>query len=215
MAVKCPYAKFKKFRTGLQLEQEATNNINKFYGMRTVGTVVIMALINMMSYAQNIYMTRNGQASFFSKTPMENIEAVNNEVNSMINPITGEIVFAILVKGFRFEKALMEEHFNENYMESNKIPKSTFQGKIINLAKVDFTSDGSYPITVDGDLTIHGVKKHITPSGTLTVDNDKVTVMSSFLVKLADFNIERPALVTEKIAESVEIKIDCRYETKR
>jgi hypothetical protein len=182
--------------------------------MRTVVAVVIMALINTMSYAQSIYMTRNGQASFFSKTPMENIEAVNNEVNSMINPITGEIVFAILVKGFRFEKALMEEHFNENYMESNKIPKSTFQGRIINLDKVDFTKDGSYPLTVEGELTIHGVKKRITPSGTLTVDKGKVSVQSAFPVKLSDFNIERPALVTEKIAESVQIKVDCRYETK-
>ncbi len=182
--------------------------------MRTIGTLVIITLMNVMCYAQSIYKTRNGQAFLFSNTPMENIKAVNNEVNSMINPITGEIVFAILVKGFRFEKALMEEHFNENYMQSDKIPKSTFQGKIINLTEIDFTKDGTYPVKVDGDLTIHGIKKHITPSGTLTVDKGKVTVKSTFPVKLADYNIERPALVAEKIAESVEIKIDCRYETK-
>ena len=93
-------------------------------------------------FSQSLFMTRSGQISFFSKTSMENIDAMNNEVTSILNTGTGEVVFAVLVKSFRFEKALMEEHFNENYLESNKFPKSTFQGKITNLTSIDFAKEG-------------------------------------------------------------------------
>lgn len=163
---------------------------------------------------QDVFMTRSGQVAFFSATPMENIEAVNNEVNSLINTKSGEVVFAILVKSFRFEKALMEEHFNENYLESSKIPKATFQGKITNLASVNFKKNGVYQANVEGDLTIHGVKKHITTSGTITVDGEKFAVVSAFSILLKDYDIERPSLVAEKIAEKIDIKINCRYEPK-
>lgn len=166
------------------------------------------------TYAQTIYMTRNGQVSFFSKTSMENIDAVNNEVTSMLNTGTSEIVFAVLVKSFRFEKALMEEHFNENYMESDKLPKSTFQGKITNAAAINFTKDGTYPISVEGDLTLHGVKQHATASGTTVVAKGKISVSGTFTIKLADYKIEIPSLVAEKIAETIEIKVNCQYEPK-
>lgn len=161
--------------------------------------------------AQGFYMTRSGKVSFFSKTPLENIEAVNNEVSSIINTETGEIAFAILIKSFHFERALMEEHFNENYMESVRIPKSTFQGRITNLHSVDFRKDGTYPASVEGDLTIHGVKQHITSSGTITVKADKVMVTSALTLKPEDFDIQIPALVAEKIARLIEVKIDCAY----
>jgi hypothetical protein len=175
---------------------------------------VIMSLIAVSGIAQTLYMTRSGQVSFFSKTPMENIEAVNNEVSSMLNAETGEVVFAILIKSFHFEKALMEEHFNENYMESGKIPKSTFQGKITNLTAINFKSDGHYPATVEGDLTIHGVRQHIKSSGTVTVGKGKIVVNSAFSVRLSDFKIERPSLVAEKIAEIIDVKISCQYDPK-
>jgi hypothetical protein len=161
--------------------------------------------------AQNLYMTRSGQISFYSKTPMENIEAVNNEVTSMLNPATGEIVFAVLIKGFRFERALMEEHFNENYMESDKLPKASFQGKISNLTAVDFKKDGSYSVTVSGELTIHGVKQQVSTSGTLLVSKDKISVSSSFPVKPGDYKINIPSLVAEKIADTIEVKVNCQY----
>lgn len=175
---------------------------------------LLITLASGCSFAQTIYMTRNGQVSFFSKTPMENIDANNNEVSSMINAGTGEIVFAILVKSFRFEKALMEEHFNENYMESNKFPKSTFQGKITNLAAIDFNKEGKYPATVEGEMTLHGVKKHITATGTITNAKGVVSVTSNIAIKLADYKIERPSLVAEKIAETIDIKINCQYEAR-
>jgi len=172
------------------------------------------AAICLTGFSQAIYMTRSGQISFFSKTPMENIEAVNNEVTSMLNPGTGEIVFALLIKSFRFEKALMEEHFNENYMESTKLPKATFQGKITNTASIDFAKDGTYPVSVEGDLTIHGVKQHVTSNGTAVVAKGKISVTASFTVKPADYKIQIPSLVEEKIAKTIEVKVNCLYEPK-
>lgn len=180
--------------------------------MKTIILLSLISLASCYSSAQTIYMTRNGQVSFFSKTPMENIEAVNNEVTSMINSGTGEVVIAVLIKSFRFEKALMEEHFNENYMESNQFPKSTFQGKISDLAAIDLKKEGSYPVTVDGELTMHGVTKRVTATGTLTIAKGKISVTSSTAIKLADYRIERPSLVAEKIAETIDIKINCQYE---
>jgi polyisoprenoid-binding protein YceI len=176
--------------------------------------VTLICLVSSYTFAQTIYMTRSGQVSFFSKTPMENIDAINNEVTSMINSGTGEVVFAVLVKSFRFEKALMEEHFNENYMESTKFPKSTFQGKISNLDAIDFKKDGSYQATVEGELNMHGVKQHVSSIGTITIAKGKVAVISNITVKLADYKIERPSLVAEKISETIDIKINCQYEPK-
>lgn len=161
--------------------------------------------------AQPILMTRSGQISFFSQTPMENIDAVNNEVTSMLNIGTGEIVYAVLVKSFRFQKALMEEHFNENYMESDKFPKSTFTGKITNLTAIDLSKEGKYSIIVEGELTIHGVTKVISVPGELVVSGGKVRALASFTVKVADYNIEIPSLVADKIAKTIEIKINCQY----
>jgi hypothetical protein len=182
--------------------------------MKKLIITVFLSAVWLTSFSQTIYMTRSGQVSFFSKTPMENIEAVNNEVTSMLNVGTGEIVFAVLIKSFRFERALMEEHFNENYMESAKLPKSTFQGKITNAASIDFAKDGAYPVSVEGDLTIHGVKQHITSNGTATVAKGKVSVSAVFIVKPTDYKIEIPKLVEEKIAKTIEVKVNCQYEPK-
>jgi hypothetical protein len=177
--------------------------------------IITIAFLGSISvYAQGIFMTRSGQITFFSRTPLENIEAVNNEVSSMVNTQNGDLVFAVLIKSFRFEKALMEEHFNENYMESAKIPKATFQGKITNLPTIDFKRNGTYPATVEGDLTIHGVTQHIVTSGTVTVEDGKLVVGSTFYVLINDYKIQKPSLVAEKIAEKIEVKINCRYEPK-
>jgi len=175
--------------------------------------IIIFALLMMgiSVYSQTVYMTRSGQISFFSKTPMENIEAVNNEVTSMLNPASGEVVFAVLIKSFRFEKALMEEHFNENYMESDKLPKSTFQGKIKNPDAITFTKDGTYPVTIEGDLTIHGVKQHVAFPGTLVISKNSISATSSFQLKPSDYNISIPSLVAEKIAKTIDVKVNCQY----
>lgn len=132
----------------------------------------------------------------------------------MLNTQTGQFVFAVLIKGFHFSSALMEEHFNENYLESNKFPKSTFNGKISNLSAVNFTKDGVYAVTVDGDMTMHGVTKKVSIPGSVTVKGGKVTAFSKFNVKLKDYNITVPSLVADKISEEIDVTVDCKYEPK-
>lgn len=182
--------------------------------MKKILVLIFFIIVGVSGFSQTVYMTRSGQISFFSKTPMENINGINNEVTSMLDPGKRDLVFAVLIKSFRFEKALMEEHFNENYLESTKFPKATFQGKITNASSVNFTKDGSYPATVEGDLTMHGVKQRQTASGIITVANGKISAVSTFIIKLADYKIERPSLVVDKISETIEIRVNCQYEPK-
>ncbi len=182
--------------------------------MKRLITLILFSTVSILGFSQSVFMTRNGQVSFFSKTPMENIEGTNNEVTSMIDTSKGDIVFAVLVKSFRFEKALMEEHFNENYLESTKFPKATFQGKFTNTQSINFTKDGTYTATVEGDLTMHGIKQRQTATGTITVTNGKISAVSTFTIKLADYKIERPSLVADKISETIEIRVNCQYEPK-
>lgn len=155
------------------------------------------------------YMTKNGNIKFYSETPIETIEATNNQVNAALDSQTGDLVFKVLIKSFQFEKALMQEHFNENYMESDKFPNSTFAGKVTNLTAVDFSKEGSYEATIEGDLTIHGVTKKISEKGTFTVKaGDKIHGISKFNVKPADYSIKIPGAVVKNIAETIEVTVD-------
>jgi len=163
--------------------------------------------------AQKVY-TKNGNISFFSKSPLENISANNNQVMSVLNQQTGEMQFSVLIKSFHFEKALMEEHFNENYMESNKFPKSSFKGTISDVSKINFAKDGNYAVNVSGDLTIHGVTKKVSAPGSITVKNGVATANSKFSVKLADYNVSIPKVVKDNIAEVIDITVACTYDQK-
>ncbi len=172
-----------------------------------------MIMIATNSIAQKIY-TKNGNISFFSKSPLENITADNNQVMSVLNTQTGEMQFSVLVKGFHFEKALMQEHFNENYMESEKYPKSTFKGNLADVSKVNFKKDGTYPVSVIGDLSIHGVTNKVSVPGTITVKGGNITSNAKFTVRLADYKISVPKVVRDNIAENIEITVACRYDQK-
>jgi len=156
------------------------------------------------------FMTKNGYIGFFSHTPMEDIKAGNNQVASILDASTGEIVFQVLMKSFKFEKALMEEHFNENYAESEKFPKSTFKGKIANLSDVDFSKPGIYKVTVDGDLFIHGVTKNVSLPGEIEITKDGVNTRSEFIIIPEDYNIEIPAIVRENIAKEMKVTVDVK-----
>ncbi len=175
---------------------------------RIIAILLIGMTVTISVQAQK-YMTKNGNIKFYSETPIETIEATNNQVNSALDSKTGDLVFKVLIKSFQFEKALMQEHFNENYMESDKFPNSTFQGKVTNLSSIDFTKEGSYDATIEGDLTIHGVTKKISAKGTFTVKaGDKVHGFSKFNVKPSDYDIKIPELVVKNIAESIEVTVD-------
>ncbi|MEO6722523.1 MAG: YceI family protein [Ferruginibacter sp.] len=175
-------------------------------------SLMIIALPN-LAVAQK-YFTKNGTISFFSKTPLENISADNNQTVSVLNTQNGEFNFSLLVRNFHFKKALMEEHFNENYMESDKLPKAAFKGNIADPAKVNFTQDGTYNITVTGDLTIHGVTHKISAPGTITVKGGVIAANSKFIVKPEDYNISIPKIVRENIAETIEVTVSCSYQNK-
>jgi polyisoprenoid-binding protein YceI len=156
------------------------------------------------------YFSKNAQISFFSDTPMEKIEAHSKSAVAVLDTGSGQMEFSVLIKSFHFEKALMEEHFNENYMETPKFPKATFKGKITDMSKVDFGKKGSYNVQVSGDLTMHGVTKKVNTSGILTTDGAGVSCQSEFVVAIADYGIEVPAVVRESIAKNVSIKVSAQ-----
>ena len=180
--------------------------------MKKLITLLIVATLFGSADAQKL-LTRNGKITFFSKSPLENIEAVNNDVTSIIDQKKGDFVFAVLIKSFKFKKALMEEHFNENYMESNTFPKANFKGTITNLSKVNFNKDGAYPVSVKGDLVLHGVTKNVEVPGTISVAQGKISATANFNIKLKDYNIKIPSAVADKIAETINISVDCRYDS--
>ncbi|HRI26478.1 MAG TPA: YceI family protein [Chitinophagales bacterium] len=163
-------------------------------------------------FAQGKFFTKNGHIDFFSATPMENISANNDKVVSILDTETGKLDFQVLIKAFEFEKALMQEHFNENYMESDKFPKSTFKGQIVNLSDVNFSKNGTYQVKVSGDLTIHGVTKAVQAPGTITVKDGTITATSKFTVAVADYNIEIPKLVKDNIAKNIDINLSMNYQ---
>lgn len=169
----------------------------------------IFFLVGSNTISAQKYMTKNGTIKFYSETPIETIEATNNQVNAALDSQTGDLVFKVLIKSFQFEKALMQEHFNENYMESDKLPNSTFQGKVTNISAIDFKKEGSYDAIIEGDLTIHGVTQKISEKGTFTVKTgDKVHGHSTFKVKPADYQIKIPKTVMQNIAEMLEVTVD-------
>jgi YceI-like domain len=180
---------------------------------RFIFSAAAILLFTSITQAQKFY-TKNGQVSFFSTTKMEDIKADNNQVLCVLNTQTGDLQFSLLTKGFHFAKALMEEHFNENYIESTKFPKSTFKGIVADITKVNFTKDGSYTVSVKGDLTIHGVTKNITAPGNIIIKGGKINASSKFMVKLADYKISIQGASKNSISENIEITVNCNLDQK-
>jgi len=172
---------------------------------------IILVMITGNVFAQK-YLTKNGKISFFSDAPAEKIEAHNNQVNTALDITTGEFVFKVLIKSFEFKNALMQEHFNENYLESGKYPNSTFKGKVTNLSEINFTKNGTYKANVEGDLTIHGVTQKIKQSGFFEVKDGKISANSKFSVALKDYDIKIPNTVISNIAENIEITVNVSLE---
>lgn len=181
--------------------------------LRTVFILLVLIMANLSVSAQKVY-TKNGSVSFFSKASVENISAENNQVMSVLTMATGDIQFSVFINAFHFKKSLMEEHFNENYMESDKYPKAIFKGKINDLSKVNFTKDGNYTVEVTGDLTMHGVTNQVTTQGLISVRSGVATASSDFKIKLADYKISIPKIVKDNISEIVDVKISCVYNQK-
>lgn len=171
---------------------------------------IILAMVFLMGnmiFSQKM-MTRTGEIKFEASMPaFEEIAGKNSSVSCILDEATGDFVALALVKAFKFKAPLMEEHFNENYMESSKFPKATFKGKITNFDAKKLSSKKT-EFDLEGDLTIHGVTKKIKTKLALTVNAGKITATSLILVKPQDYNIEIPSLVKDKIAENVKVSIN-------
>ena len=162
-------------------------------------------------YAQKVYATKTGQLFFNATGGLEKIAAINNQVDTKFVETTGQIIFGVLIKGFKFENQLMEDHFNENYLESTQFPKADFKGYIKNIKEVDFTKDATYPIQIEGTLTIHGIPQKVSTNGTLQINEGKPAIVGEFSVKIKDYGI-KGLYIGEKIANEAKIKVNCKYQ---
>jgi polyisoprenoid-binding protein YceI len=176
--------------------------------MKKITLLAVIATLSMPAMAQK-FMTRTAKITFdaTSQKSPEKIVAINNEVASILNADNGEFVFQCPIKSFKFEKALMQEHFNENYMQSDKYPKSDFKGKISG-SSLDLKKDGTYNVQVSGTLSMHGVTKEVSVPGSVTVKGAEISAKAKFVVKLADYNIEIPALVGDKVGKESTINVE-------
>ena len=175
--------------------------------------IVIMAILftAQLSFGQK-YFSKTGKISFYSDAPMEKIEAHNSTASSVLDLTSGNLEWAVLIQGFKFEKALMQDHFNENYMESATYPKAKFKGKIDNLSDVNFKKDGTYNVNVSGQLEMHGVTKPVSATGAITVKGGNISVNSKFPIQISDYDIQIPSVVAEKIAKQVDITVQADYQ---
>lgn len=181
--------------------------------LTSVSSLIVFVLLIGMTQtvnAQKVFATKSGQIYFNATGALVKIAAVNNQVDSKFVDATGQIIFGVLIKGFKFENQLMEDHFNENYMESTQFPKADFKGYITNIKEINFSKDGAYPIQVEGVLTIHGVSQKINTKGTLTLAQGKATIEGEFSVKVKDYGITG-LYIGEKIANEAIIKLNCKY----
>jgi polyisoprenoid-binding protein YceI len=160
------------------------------------------------TYAQRL-LEKSGKVTFYSEAPVENIEAKNQQVLAIIDPGTGEVAVTMLMKGFQFRKSLMQEHFNESYVESDKYPKATFKGKILEYTPAVLKQAGT--VEVEGEITIHGVTKPLRTKVTFTPGSDHLLAESTFSVKVADHEIKIPSVVMNNIAEIVEVSLSLSF----
>lgn len=171
----------------------------------TFTTLALLLALSLPTLAQKPLITKDGTTTFFSHSPIEDIEAINGKTTAAIDFAKGDVVVKMLIKHFTFENALMQEHFNENYMESEKFPAALFKGKIKGDQTVDLAQDGEYTLQIDGELTIHGVSQPLTTEATLLVKGEEVSAVTKFIAKPADFDIKIPSVVVKNIAEEIEV----------
>ena len=181
--------------------------MKKLFVIIAAGFVTTSSLV-----AQDKYFTKSGKINFMSKAPLENIDATHKSVTCVLDTKTGNMQFAVLMKGFEFEKALMQEHFNENYVESHKYPKAEFKGQVVNNPEISYTKDGSYPVKVKGSLTLHGETREVETTGNIVVKSGKVQAGAEFIILLSDYKIEIPKVVKDNISNTVRIAVDCSLE---
>lgn len=176
--------------------------------------ILVLTLVSISGFVSaQKYMTRTGSVNFVAEGAVKDgVKAKNEQAACVLDASNGEVVFQILIKSFQFQKALMQEHFNENYMESHKFPKAMLKGRINEWKTIDLTKNGSYNVTVTGDMTIHGVTKKVTEKGKLEVKDGAVRLLADFNVTLADYAIEIPKIVEDKIAKTAQVSLNMQLD---
>lgn len=172
---------------------------------------VLVMLISVSTAGQGKYLTNNGYIRFYSHTVIEDITAENNKVASVIDASSGEVAIIVTMSAFEFEKKLMQEHFNENYVESEKFPKATFNGTIKNNSEVKYDSKGTYKVTVAGEMTIHGTTLPVSSEGSIVVTSSGIEAYTKFMLNPEDYNIKIPKVVRKNISEKMEITAELKY----
>jgi hypothetical protein len=171
--------------------------------------IFLLTLLNVTKTDQELYTCKNAHITLFSKALIEDIKAATSSGVSVYNATTGELNFSVPIFTFQFEKAFMQQHFNSDYMESDKYPRAIFKGKI--QEHIDVAKDGTYPVNVTGDLTIHGITQRRTIQGNMTIKNGIVSMASEFMVKCADHNIDIPQILFYHIAETIKVTVSATY----
>ncbi|MFN0189125.1 MAG: YceI family protein [Bacteroidia bacterium] len=159
--------------------------------------------------AQKVFLATGAMAHFFSETPLENIEAKSQSMTSVLTTGSNKIQFNVPMRTFKFDKSLMEEHFNEKYVESEKYPKATFKG-VIN-ETLDWSRDTVASVTATGTFELHGVTREITEKGTLKIVGEKINLVVVFDITLVDYKIRIPKVVTKNIAEVIRVNLECDF----
>lgn len=173
--------------------------------MKQICLSLVLCAVSMLSVRAQLYQTRTAFIGFYSKTPLEDIKAENNQVYAVIDTEKKNLAFSLLLKGFVFTKELMQVHFNENYVESDKYPKATFTGSYN--GDVQTQHDGTYRVTVKGNLTLHHVTKEIEVPGTIETAGSKLKVKADFKLRPEDFEISIPGIVREKIDKEITVHV--------
>ena len=175
--------------------------------------LMILFFVAGIGYGQR-YFTKSGKLAFDATTPSspEKIKGKSHTAVCVLDTKTGALQFSVLMKGFEFDRALMQEHFNENYVESDKFPKSEFRGTVTANDKINYTQDGKYKVEVKGTMTLHGESKEVVTNGELKVDNGKIKLEANFDVLLADYKVSIPGLVADKVSKTAKIEVDCALE---
>jgi len=171
-----------------------------------------LALVSGLLFGQGKYLGNDGMIAFYSHTAIEDIAARNQDVSSVIDAASGELAIIVKMTNFQFEKKMMQEHFNENYVESERFPKATFSGRIVNNSEVDYADEGVYKVQVDGDLTIHGKTKKISAEGSIEVISGDIIARTKFMLNPEDYDIKIPKVVRRNIAERLEITVELNYQ---
>ena len=175
--------------------------------MKAVKLLLPLLLLSSVGFAQKYFSDQN-HVSFFSEAPLENIEAHTYNARSVFDTETGKIAFSIPIRSFEFEKSLMQEHFNEKFMESGKFPRAKFSGVVENF----HLNEGKQGVEAKGEIEIHGVTHEISVQGEIVISGEKIKITTKFPLKVADFDINIPQVVSRNIAETVDVKLEFNYE---